>query len=373
MTPLRLCFVGPSASVNLRRWVEWFTRRGHEVSVVTVEPAGPHLIRGFRQMNIEAIGLPRKVGRLVSAARLRLAIRRMKQDIVHVHYLRGLAWGLALRPARPCVVTPWGSDILEEQGAFKEWYSRSLTRRLLREADLVTTHSAYMEARVRELEPEVRALVRIGWGVDVERFKPGLDVRGIRERWKIGEHQRVIFSPRLAQPFYNHDRVIRALPKVCEQVPDSVLVITEQFVDHVYVRGLQRLAAELGILERVKFVGALPYQDMPRWLNLADAVVMVPNSDGMPNTLLEAMACGAVPVLSRLPQYAEVIRDGENGCLVDEDERSLADALVRVLSDAGFRAKVSTRNRATALEIADQNREMSKMEGLYVNLVTATG
>ncbi|MEW6247485.1 MAG: glycosyltransferase family 4 protein [Nitrospirota bacterium] len=373
MTPLRLCFVGPAASVNLRRWVEWFARRGHEATVVTVEPAEPHLITGFRQVNIEATGVPRKVGRLVSAVRLLQMLRRLKPDVVHVHYLRGLAWGLVLKPACPCVATPWGSDILEEQGAFKEWYSRSLTRRLLRRADLVTTHSAFMEAKVRELAPEVRALVRIGWGVDLERFKPGLDVRIIRERWKIGEQQRVILSPRLAQPFYNHARVIRALPKVCEQVPGSVLVITEQFADHVYVRGLQRLAAELGVLERVKFVGAIPYEDMPRWLNLADAVVMVPNSDGMPNTLIETMACGAVPVLNRLPQYAEVIRDCENGCFVDEDEGSLADALVRVLSDAGFRAKVSTRNRATAVEIADQNREMSKMEGFYANLVAATG
>lgn len=371
MTPLRLCFVGPAASVSLRRWAEWFVRRGHDVSVVTVEPAEPQLARSFRQVNIETIGLPRKIGRLVSAVRLRLAIRRMKPDVVHVHYLRGLAWGLALRPARSCVATPWGSDILEEQGAFKEWYSRRLTRRVLSGADLVTTHSAYMEAKVRELVPEVRALVRIGWGVDTERFKPGLEVRLIRERWKIGEQQRVILSPRLAQPFYNHDRVIRVLPKVLEQVPDSVLIMTEQFAERGYVQELQRLAAERGVLERVKFVGAIPYEDMPLWLNLADAVVMVPRSDGMPNTLLEAMACGAVPVLNRLPQYAEVIRDGENGCFVGEDEGSLADALVRVLSDAGFRAQVSTRNRAIAVQIADQNREMSRMEKLYEDLATA--
>lgn len=373
MKPHRLCFVGPAASVNLRRWTTWFAERGHEVTIVTVEPAEPTVAATFQQRNVETTGLPRKVGRLVSAVRMRLAIRRTRPDVVHVHYLRGLAWGLAVRPFRPWVVTPWGSDILKEQGAFKEWYSRSLTRRLLRTADLVTTHSAYMEARVRELEPEVRALVRIGWGVDVARFKPGLDVRVIRDRWKIGEHERVILSPRLAQPFYNHDRVIRALPKVCERVPDTLLVVTEQFADRAYVRELQRLAAELGILERVKFVGAISYEDMPRWLNLADAVVMVPDSDGMPNTLLEAMACGAVPVLNRLPQYAEVIRDGENGCFVDEDERSLADALVRVLSDAGFRAEVSIRNRAMAIEIADQDREMSRMEGFYTNLAETAG
>jgi glycosyltransferase involved in cell wall biosynthesis len=66
-------------------------------------------------------------------------------------------------------------------------------------------------------------------------------------------------------------------------------------------------------------VGSIPHAEMPLWQNLAEAVVMVPRSDGMPNSLLEAMACGAVPVLNRLPQYAELIRHGENGLFVDPD------------------------------------------------------
>ena len=121
MTPLRLCFVGPADSVTMRRWAEWFSTRGHQTTVITVEPAEKAMANKFLQIDVAMWQWPRKLNRLVSAVRMALAVRRLKPDIVHVHYLRGLAWGLLLARVHPCVVSPWGSDVLEEQGAFREW------------------------------------------------------------------------------------------------------------------------------------------------------------------------------------------------------------------------------------------------------------
>jgi glycosyltransferase involved in cell wall biosynthesis len=364
---LRLCYVAPAASVTTRRWVEWFAARGHETTVVTVEPAGEGEHSRFRQIDVSVAGRLRKLCRLRSAVRMAGVIRRLKPDVVHVHYAKGLAWGLLLTRPHPCVVTPWGSDVLGEQQAFREPYSRPLTRSLLGMADLVTVHSDFMESHVRALLPAASPLARIGWGVDLGRFRPGLDVRPIRERWGIGEDRRVIFSPRLAQPFYQHDRVIRALPAICEKVPGADLIIPEQSADRIYVEGLRRLAARLGVADRLRIVPAIPYADMPLWLNLADAVVMVPRSDGMPNTLWEAMACGAAPVLNRLPQYAGVVRHGVNGFLVDPDG-DLVGALIGLLGDPVLRATMARRNVELAKERGDQDQEMSRMEGWYYQL-----
>ena len=367
MKALRLCYIGPAASVTTRRWVEWFARRGHDTTLVTVEPAAAALRAQFRQIDVSVTGGSRKLGRLLSAVRMAAVVRRLKPDVVHVHYARGLAWGLLLTRPHPCVVTPWGSDVLVEQNAFREPYSKALTRGLLGLADLVTVHSDYMETQVRPLLPSAAPLARIGWGVDLTRFRPGLDVRPIRERWGIAEGRRVILSPRLAQPFYHHDRVIQALPAVCEKVPGAELVIPEQSADQKYVESLRRLAERLGVSDRVRFVSAIPYADMPLWLNLADAVVMVPRSDGMPNTLWEAMACGAAPVLNRLPQYAGVVRHGVNGFLVDPDG-DLVGALTGLLADPALRAVMGKRNVEQAREKGDQEREMGRMEGWYHQL-----
>ena len=130
---------------------------------------------------------------------------------------------------------------------------------------------------------------------------------------------------------------------------------------------LRRLAVTVGVGHRVRFVPPIPYPEMPLWLNLADAVVMVPRSDGMPNTLWEAMACGAVPVLNRLPQYAGVVRHGVNGFLVDPDG-DLAGALIGLLSEPSLRASIGRRNRELACEQGDQDLEMTRMEAWYCTL-----
>ena len=368
MNRLNLCFVGPAASVNVRRWVDWFVRRGHICTVMTVEPVADSDTVGFHQRTLVYGRVGRKIGRLVSAMHLAQAVTRMKPDVVHAHYVRGLAWGLLGVSARRMIVTPWGSDVLVEQGAFREWYSRDLTTRLLKRAALVTTHSAYMESRVRRLIPKQQAIVRVGWGVNLERFRPGLDATTVRRRWKIDDQQPVIFSPRLAQPLYNHDLVIKALPAVRRHVPNVLLVITEHFADPEYLRNLQRLAARLEITDHVRFIGEAEYEDMPYWFNAAAAVVMVPSSDGMPNSLLETIACGAVPVLNRLPQYEELIHDKVNGRYVGLHEDELGLALTDVLLNARYRRTCGTVNRALAESVADQEKEMARMESLYYEL-----
>ncbi|TRZ99888.1 MAG: glycosyltransferase family 1 protein [Nitrospiraceae bacterium] len=368
MRALRLCFIGPADNVTTRRWIEWFVARGHDATVLTVEPAETALLHGCRQIDLSMSLGCRKTGRLVSAVRMAWTLRRLKPDVVHVHYTRGLAWGMLLTRFHPYVVMPWGSDVLEEQGAFREWYSKRLTCAVLGRADLLAIPSEYLDRRVCALLPAAPPIARIGPGVNLRLFRSGLDVRPLRDRWALTESRRVIFSPRLAQPFYQHDRIIRALPAVREQVPEAVLVVTEQFADRNYVADLRRLAAALGVADHVRFVGAIPYPEMPLWYNLADAVVMVPRSDGLPNSLLEAMACGAVPILNALPQYAEMISHGKNGYLVDPERGDLVGALVRVLLDPGLRQRMGQANMVKATRVADQDIEMSRMEDWYFRL-----
>ncbi len=366
--PLKLCYVGPADSVTTRRWAGWFAARGHAVTIVTVEPSAEPLSAGMGQIDLRSACKPRKLGRLVSASRLGPTLRRLAPDLVHVHYAKGLAWGLLAASSRPLVVTPWGSDVLEEQGAFREGYSKHLTAAVLNRAALVTVHSAYMEAHVRPLLKPSVPVARIGWGVDLRRFRLGLDVSALRTRWNIADHRQVVFSPRLARPFYRLDAIIRAFPVVHRRCPNALLVLSEQAADEAYVAGLKDLVSQLGLHEHVRFVGAIPYHEMPYWLNLADVSVMMPESDGMPNSLWEAMACGAVPVLRGLPQYREVIRHEENGLFADDGPEALGQAIAALLEDRAQRARMAHRNQELARERADQDREMSRMEAWYRTL-----
>jgi glycosyltransferase involved in cell wall biosynthesis len=229
-------------------------------------------------------------------------------------------------------------------------------------------HSKYMECRIRPLVQNRVRVVRIGWGVDLQMFKPNLDVGALRQRWNLGKDQQIIFSPRLAQPCYRQDLIIRAFALILRANPRVVLVISEQFADPEYLSNLRSLVSALKLEDAVRFAGSIPYSDMPSWMNLANVMVMVPQSDGMPNTLWEAMACGAVPVLNRLPQYAEIIGDGINGLLIEPEPEELARVVLKALSNPELRAIIAARNRELVKAFADQDQEMLRMEGWYETL-----
>jgi glycosyltransferase involved in cell wall biosynthesis len=96
--------------------------------------------------------------------------------------------------------------------------------------------------------------------------------------------------------------------------------------------------------------------------------------DGTPNTLLEAMACGAFPVAGDIASVREWIDDGANGLLVDPgDPRALADAILRAIGDGGLRERAAARNRALVAERADHVRVMARAEALYARVAAAAG
>src|SRR5206468_910370 len=97
----------------------------------------------------------------------------------------------------------------------------------------------------------------------------------------------------------------------------------------------------------------------------------VPSTDGFPVTVLEASACGAALIVSRLPYCAEWFVDGDNGLLVTvRDANGLADALVTACSDPELRRRMGAAGRRLVAERADYRHCMDALENEYWNLLT---
>jgi glycosyltransferase involved in cell wall biosynthesis len=149
-------------------------------------------------------------------------------------------------------------------------------------------------------------------------------------------------------PQKNHDLLLRAFARARARVPSRLAIIGEgPLLDRS-----RRLAAELGLADRVAFVG---WQDNPfSYMKRAAVFVLSSNHEGFPNVLLEAMACGCPSISTDCPSGPrEILESGRAGILVPvEDESALADALVRVLSNPELRADLGVRARARAAQFA---------------------
>jgi glycosyltransferase involved in cell wall biosynthesis len=95
---------------------------------------------------------------------------------------------------------------------------------------------------------------------------------------------------------------------------------------------LKKLTGSLGLGERVRFLGAVPQEQLAEYYGAADALVLASSREGWPNVLLEAMACGTPVVSTRVGGTPEIVAAPEAGVLADErSPRGIGDALRRLL------------------------------------------
>jgi len=179
----------------------------------------------------------------------------------------------------------------------------------------------------------------------------------------------VVLSPRLLRPLYNVHLLVEAMPRVLAAVPEALLMLSRHRADEDYERMLRARVDALGLGGRVRFVPRIEHAEMPAWYTLAEASVNLPFSDGLPQSLFEAMACGTPSLLGRLPFYAEAVTDGQHVLLADLTADAVGDALVRLLTDGALRRSLADAGRRRVLEVACLPREAERVEGFYERLL----
>ena len=120
---------------------------------------------------------------------------------------------------------------------------------------------------------------------------------------------------------------------------------------------LEEMARELGIAERVNFLGWVPRDRIAETFANASVFVLASRIEGMPNVVLEAMAYARPVVCTRVFGADELVQDGVTGIAIDiEDEVQLADALRRLITDRDARGRMGTAGRARVEELFTWNR-----------------
>lgn len=258
-----------------------------------------------------------------------LAGVRRSFDVIHAHYAvpQGLL-GVFLKKikGKPLVVTLHGSDVtvLGSNAA-----TRPLVGFVLRNADRVVAVSRFLRKEALKLGAAEEKTRVIYAGVNA----------GERKQGPAGK--RVVFIGGLVKQ-KGVDVLLHAFKKVAAEHGDAELLVVGDGGER---RSLERLGRKLGV--RARFLGAV--KDVAGVLAGSAVLVLPSREEGFGLVILEAMRSGVAVVATRVGGIPEIVRDGENGLLVEkEDPEALAEAIVKVLGDEALRSRLISGGFETA-------------------------
>lgn len=282
----------------------------------------------------------RLIGRLASA------FRSERIDIVHSHNWSTFLYAVAAaRLARvPAVVHgEHGKD-----GTVRN-PSRVLASRILaRAVDRVCAVSRDLaEEVVRDWRVPPDRVVLIQNGVDLDAFTLKDSNSDLKRSLDLLPEHRVVMNTGGFRTVKDHPTLIRAFALLYKQDPLARLVLVGTGPEGDPRAGLDRLAADLGVADALRFPGVR--SDVPRLLEICDVYVNSSRFEGMSNTILEAMAAGRPVVATDVGGNPELVTEGVTGFLVPAGEAEpmaarigalLADAPLRRLMGAAGRSRI---------------------------------
>jgi len=329
---------------------------GHTVEVVTTADLAPdtqpypvHWVARDRPAPLRHLAVAREVRRAAQGA----------DRVYATTMVRRAALGAALG-RRPLVVKLVADEAYERErragrfaGTLEEFQAerRGLRLRFLR----ATRTAALRRARCIVVPSAYLRQIAIGWGLDPSRIDvvpnpaPELPEHPTRD-----EARATLGIDGFALGVAGRLTAQKALGDTLEalaRVPDVALLVLGDGPERAK---LERRAGELGLADRVRFLGAGTRDDVIALFRAVDAALLTSAWENLPHTLLEALATGTPVIATAVGGIPEVVRDGENGLLVPpRDIAAIASAIDRLVHDDALRASLAAAAAPSVEELAE--------------------
>jgi len=381
MKKLKICYIGWANSIHVERWVKWFADRGHEVHLITdaikeiegvfqydIKTNSTYRSRLERYIDLQFNINNKHLKRIGEIFRLRKLIKKIKPVILHSFSLWYPGYLGVYSGFHPYVITVLDGDVLWVKDN-TNLFTKLRTKYALTHSDYVVGESEHLiSAAVKTGVRKERAAVN-KIGVDKKYFYFKENKEEAKKLLGL-EGCKVVLSPRSISPFYNIDLVLNTVKEVSKNVKNVKYVFLGHHVDEKYFNELKDKAMKNGVDRYCSFIGKVDYITVAKYHQASDVFISLSPKDSGPMALQEAMACGAVPVISDLPSVKELIQDGFNGLLVNPNNGDqIVMSVIKLLDDDEMRNNYVQKNRKIAQEMCDQEKEMNKMESMYYQVI----
>jgi len=344
--------------------MEGMQRRGHRVHLLAPRGAQIFAAAGKRALSVEPLPIEWKRLPGFIAVRRWLARHGTAFDVINTHSSTD-AWLVAVARATltkvpPIVRTRHVSTKINRSRATR-WLYQNATAHIVVTGEALKTQLMHANGFAGDRITSVRT------GIDLERFRP-LDHAEMRAKLGVDTRPAVGIIASL-RDWKGHDDLLDAWLLLRARVPGWQLIVIGDGPRRAH---LERRVAEMGLAADVRFTGN--QDDVPEWFACLE-VAALPSfgEEGVPQSLMQAAACGVPAVSTRVGGVAEALIDGQTGILVTlRDPPALAAALEQLMGDRGLREQMGRAAHSYAHANFGIDAMLDAMEGVFARVAAGT-
>lgn len=367
---MRILFVAPLDSIHSKRWISYFVEKNHDVHVISNSDdiiEIPDIKKYILKPPVRKVPLLlnfREYGRFNQE--IKKTINEINPDLIHIHWINTYAYRIVTVSQKPIIATAWGSDILispEKYLRFK-W----AIKRTLKKVNILTCDAVHLRDRMVRLGANKDKIHIIFFGTNLKEFNPGKRDISLRTELGFNPDCKLIISLRALRPIYNVETFIRAIPIVVNQFQNVNFVVVGDGDER---KMLEQLSCELGINDKIKFVGRLSDDQLQRYTASADIYVSTSLSDGgLAASTAEAMACEVPVVITDFGNNRDWVEHNKTGLLFPlKDYNKLAENIIYLLRNSEIARQLGQEGMKIIKERNNYHKEMQKVEDLYVKMI----
>jgi glycosyltransferase involved in cell wall biosynthesis len=292
-----------------------------------------------------------------TAGKYREIIKSIKPDLIHAFRIPYEGMLASYTPTRyPLIISTWGNDFTLH--ANKTPFMKNTTRKAVQRADgfMADCQRDIRLAHDWGLRENIPAMFAPGSG--------GLDMDLIRHKMNSGiGRELAVINPRGIRPAYvRNDLFFESLPTLLKEYPNLQVYNAAMQGEH----DAEKWKRTFNLPENIQLLPGMPQDQLWDYSLRSRVVVSAAIHDGTPNSILESMALGCIPVVGNIESLREWIVDGENGLLVDpENPVSIASGILRALKDDELFFQAQQINSRLIQEKADRAIVMPEVHAFY--------
>jgi len=359
---MKICHLGDASVIHTWRWVDYMQKMGYETHLISLKPPREE----FKNPNVNIYVVPKKnlrnpINIISTIIKIRKLVKKINPDLINAHYITHYGF-LAAMTGKPFICSAWGADV--NIMPKKSRIIKFLTKYILKKALAVTCDAHHMARSLEGLGATKDKIKIIFYGVDLNKDDPDK----FRSKYPKEDNGNTIVTVRQLEPRYDPETIIRAVPYVKDEFPNTKFIIIGDGSQKKY---LEELAKSLDCSKNVEFTGRIVNEDLPKYFVRSDIYVSTSLSDGgLSSATAEAMACELPVVVTAFGDNEKWVEDGKTGFIIPlQDPKSLAQRITKLLRNKKIGEKMGKINRQIIKTRLNMDVEMKKLDQLYKNLI----